>query len=249
MTDDKLRIVRPGRSIQAAVLSPTAERIRPDPFEQIGAARRAVGRAEQEAAQILSDAREEAKALRQEAREEGTAEGRRAVAAAELALRAEAVRLREEAGDRLVRLAVTLARQVLDHELNSDPAAILRLVRRAVAQVSWAPRARVRLHPEEARRLGEAYPQLSATAAGGAELEIRADDSLSPGDCLVETESGEVDGSVRARLADLERALARSLTEGYEMQAPGLAEEGSPRVGPGVDVNAGDERKTTRGER
>jgi type III secretion system HrpE/YscL family protein len=251
MTEDKLRIVRPDRRIQAAVSGPTAERIRPAPFEQIGAANRAVSRAEQQAAQIRSDAHKEADALRREAREAGTAEARRALVAAELALRAEAVRLRERAGDRLVRLAVTLAQQVLDHELSSDPAAILRLVRRAVAQVSWAPRARVRLHPEEARRLEQAYPRLSATAAGGAELEIRADASLSPGDCLVETESGEVDGSVRARLADLEQALARSLAEVDAMQAPLLLEKESTggRRRAGEDASAADERTTTRGER
>lgn len=198
--------------------------IRSDRFEGVELAERAVTAARQEAAAIRAAAMEDARELREAARREGLEEGRRALAAAEVALRAEAVQLRAEAGDRLLRLAVTLAERVVGAELRARPEALLALVRKTVAQVAFCRRAVVRLHPEDERRLAEAYPALSATVAGGAELRLEADPGLAPGDCLVETDGGRVDGSVRVLLASLEETLLA----GSPILSPGPAEEPTP---------------------
>lgn len=181
--------------------------IRADRFETVDLAEQAVAAARTQAAAIARRAEEEALILREAARQEGLHEGRQALAAAEVALRAEAVRLRTEAGDRLLRLAVTLAERILGQELRSQPEAILALVRQALGQVAFCSRATLRLHPGDASLLTTAYPALAVAVQGGAELVLVEDPTLARGDCLVEAEGGRVDGSVRVLLASLERAL------------------------------------------
>lgn len=186
---------------------PRAVVIKKDRFEVVELAERAIRTARQEAEAIVGQAEADAALIREAAQREGYQEGRRAMAAAEVALRGEAVRLRAEAGERLLRLAVALAERVLGEELRTHPEALLALVRRALGQVAFCRRAVVRLNPEDARLLVGAYPTLAEVVRGGAELSILEDCDLSRGYCLVETEGGRVDGSVPVLLASLEEAL------------------------------------------
>lgn len=198
---------------------PRAVRIRRDRFEAVDLAERSVARAEADALAIRQQAEETAMRLREAARLEGLEEGRRALAVAEVTLRAEGARLRAEAGDRLLRLAVSLAERVLGQELRTHPEAILALVRQALGQLSLCGNAVLRLHPEDARSLTTAYPALASVAQGGAELTLVEDPSLARGDCLVEADGGRVDGSVRVLLAHLEAAMRATL----EGPAPDVA--------------------------
>jgi flagellar biosynthesis/type III secretory pathway protein FliH len=207
----EVRIV-PGR-----VLDSEAVVVRRRQLEELDLARRAVDAADQESRDILEKSRQEAHQERARGYEEGLAKARQEVAVEAVALRAEAVRLRAEAGDRLIRLAVELARRVLHHELHTAPDAVEGLARDALAQVSWCQRITLRLHPDDAHSLEATQPRLAEGLDPGAELRLETDPALPRGACLVETEAGDVDASVEVQLAALERAL---LGEGSEPLPP-----------------------------
>jgi flagellar biosynthesis/type III secretory pathway protein FliH len=205
---------------------PRAVVIKRDRVEALDLAERAIARAKDEAAALMGAAKEEAVRLGEKAREEGRREGLRSLALGEAALRAEAVRLRAEAGDRLLRLAVALAGEVLGQELRTQPEALLALVRKAIAQVSFCSRAVVRLHPDDARALATAYPALHEAVRGGEELSLVEDPELERGDCLVEAAGGRVDGSARVLLSSLEQALRSGAAP--ETLLPPVPEETRP---------------------
>lgn len=102
----------------------------------------------------------------------------------------------------VLELACELARQVLRHELSSNPNAALPVVREALGLLAVDNKAAVvRLHPLDLDVLDEVlrqeYPSLSLT--------LLPDASLARGGCLVEAAGTVVDGTVEKRWL---RALA-----------------------------------------
>jgi flagellar biosynthesis/type III secretory pathway protein FliH len=64
----------------------------------------------------------------------------------------------------------------------------------------------VRLHPDGVAHVRERAAALPETT-GGAALELVADPDLAPGDVVVETEAGQVDGRIASRLEGFRAAL------------------------------------------
>ncbi|MFH2009749.1 MAG: FliH/SctL family protein [bacterium] len=201
-------------TVRGKVLAKSAVVLRRDELEAHEGAARILGSARREARELLAQARSEAERLASRARAEGLAEGRQQAVTLTVAARAEAARMRQEAGARLIRLAVELARKVLEQELRASPDALGALARQTLAEVHWYPRVTLRLHPEDARTLRDVHPGLADALDDGAELILEEDEQLPRGSCQAETESGLVDGSVDVQLAALERALLADAAPG-----------------------------------
>lgn len=140
------------------------------------------------------------------------AEAMQRVAHAVEVLRLQAERLAEQARSDALELGFQVARRVLEAELSTSPEAFFALVRSALKRAGDSRKVLVRVHPEDAGRLG------AALAGGGlgvavASVEVRADPTLAPGDCVVDTDFGKVDGRLATRLDELRRAVA-GLEEG-----------------------------------
>ena len=180
-----------------------------------------VWQAAQEAQGIVADARAEAAALRRDAareaalaRAEAVAQGHAAgraeglAAAAATLVRAAALRdqwLGEARGEALD-LALAMAGRLLDRDLAADPAAGRLLAVEALAAARGRRRLVLRLHPAAAAALGAAAAALAALA-GVPAVAVEADPLLRPGDAVVETEAGSVDGRIATRLDALRAAL------------------------------------------
>ena len=108
----------------------------------------------------------------------------------------------EQVEKELVTLAMTVARQVVYRELESDPGLVVAAVRKAIGVLPAGARdVRLHLHPEDARLVRELLP------AGGEEngWQIVEDVVHERGGCRVTTPSSQVDATLEARLA---RAVA-----------------------------------------
>jgi flagellar assembly protein FliH len=111
-------------------------------------------------------------------------------------------RLREQAEEDLIRLAVAIARRVVRRELTVDPQAIAGLVKAALEQLASQEAVGVRVHPGD-----EAAVLVCLEDAGCAALAVTADPSLERGSAVFQTARGDVDASVAAQLAEIERGL------------------------------------------
>ena len=100
-------------------------------------------------------------------------------------------------------LAFSIAQAVVGRELSlsRDPGADA--VRRAVAAVGGPAEAVARLHPDDIGRLTVPPSEL----APGAALRIVPDDSITPGDCLLEAGAAVVDASTAGALARVRATL------------------------------------------
>ena len=128
-------------------------------------------------------------------------------------LRGTGERLAEQTSADALEMALLIARRILETELTVGPAALSALIRSAIRRLGESRRILVRLCPADAAAVEAAG---DAGALGGlsiARVEVRADASLSPGDCIVDGEQGTVDGRLTTRLEEVRRTLSRALSE------------------------------------
>ena len=97
-----------------------------------------------------------------------------------------------------VRLGVAIAERLLRRTLAVEPNAVLDLIRSALDWSVGADRLRVRLHPADAELV--ASESAAQPFAVNREIEFLSDESLTRGDCVVETPSGQTDARLEVIL-------------------------------------------------
>jgi flagellar assembly protein FliH len=112
-------------------------------------------------------------------------------------------RVRGEAEEATVALALAIARRVLHREIASDPEAILGLVKAAFQKCDARETHRLRLSPDGAQIIRQQLARLNLPPA----LEVIADGSLPQGSAIFETSRGDLDASVDTQLAEIEYGL------------------------------------------
>jgi len=172
---------------------------------------RVLAEAKSEADRILAEARVSAEhAARDAAQQASESAAARIDAAASVLIRA------AESVDRAVafeadRLAIKIARSLLNAEIRSSPGVLESFIVETVRAADAHGRVRVALHPSVAGHV------LQRELLRGAEaVEIVADDSMALGDVRIETGLGEIRDSIESRLADLESRLIASARDGGE---------------------------------
>ncbi|MDX2013833.1 MAG: FliH/SctL family protein [Myxococcaceae bacterium] len=125
------------------------------------------------------------------------------------ALKLEAQRLAEQARSDALEIGVLIARRILERELATSLDPIFALIRGAVRKVGDAREIVVKVSADDHRRLQDSPG--SSLSLGTVTLAI--DETLSPGDVVVESEFHGVDARLDTRLDELRRELRASLQQ------------------------------------
>lgn len=105
--------------------------------------------------------------------------------------------LDEQVEQQLLRLAITMARQLVRREMKAEPGEILPVVREAMGALPAAARSvELHLHPEDAALVRE---RLSLSDAERT-WRIVEDPVLTRGDCRVSSDTSQIDARVETRL-------------------------------------------------
>jgi flagellar assembly protein FliH len=170
-----------------------------------------------EAERIVADARAQAARIEREAAQRGQAEAR-AAAEAETAMALAPIRdqlaesiemvaglygvVAERAEADLVRLAIEIAKKIVQREITVDPEIALTLTRVALRRLHNCAVASVHLHPDDYAYISSRMDQLGNTS-----VELVEDRSVGRGGCLVRTEMGDIDARIEQQFAEVERGL------------------------------------------
>jgi type III secretion system HrpE/YscL family protein len=194
-----------------------------------------VRQAEQEAARIIEDANEQAQETRQHGFEEGKQE---ALARYTKDITQALLKIQQMEADMeptYIGLIRTCVEKIIDGELRLHPDAIVGVVRNALRDARQQREIMVRVHPSDAESLQKNKPRLLEMLARAQTIEIRPDESVRRGGCVVVTELGQIDASLERQLEALSIALETELTEGgsYDPNQGGYDEELDPEDDPG----------------
>ncbi len=170
----------------------------------------AVYDAKSEAAKIVADAHAEAEQIREDARVAGRAEGKAEVAALLTRGRREQDRRVAASEDQIRTLAVRIAERILRRELTLDPHSVVGIAKAALQEARGRHDFVLRVHPEDVGALDAEKPGLLARLSVSAHILVRADESITRGGCVVESEVGTVDARLETQLAAIARALAEA---------------------------------------
>ena len=112
-------------------------------------------------------------------------------------------RYRAEVEEDAVKLALEIARKVLNRELTIDPEALVGLARVALGKLNLRELQRVRVHPSDA----PAIERMLSASSVPKRVEVIADGTLERGGAVFETDRGMLDASVTTQLGEIERGL------------------------------------------
>lgn len=128
-------------------------------------------------------------------------------------LRMQSERLAEQARSDALEVGFQVARRILEMEISASPAALFSLIRAALKRVGDSRKVTVRLSPPDHARVEAAGGTGAGAFLSVAQIQLVVDATLEPGDCLVETDFGTVDGRLSTRLTELRRAVDQELAE------------------------------------
>lgn len=169
-------------------------------------------------AAVLAEAKAEAEVKLQEAYQEGLRRGEEAGRAAfDESLAHSAAALNEAAAaiqsarqefldglePQLVDLAVAIAERVLQRECRQDSELIHATVKRALAKLADRQHLQLYLHPDDFAALNEHKISLIDEFPGVEGIEIHADETVTPGGCVIASETMQVDARIETLLADV----------------------------------------------
>ena len=160
-------------------------------------------RAEREAAQIRTAAEADAQAILGEAEARAGEAVRAEAVAARLKQLKAGESVRRDAKDDLLRLALGIAKKIIDRELQAHPAQLQATLEEALRRAGGEDAVVLHVRPEDV----EAARRLRPDGVPEGALEVLADPSLGLGDCRVFLEGGSLDARIETRLDAIRQAL------------------------------------------
>lgn len=122
-------------------------------------------------------------------------------------LRLQSAKLAEQARADALEIGFQIAHRILETEIRTSPESLFALIRSALHRASESQHIVVRLSPVDAAKLKERTEAVAREEASLAVIEVQADPSLAPGDCMVDADFGTIDGRIQSRLQEMRRAI------------------------------------------
>lgn len=113
----------------------------------------------------------------------------------------------KEAEKEIMQMVVDIAEKVVGEELAQNPAAILAIIKQAIAKCAFKDKLVIRVSEQDFDYVSSNKDRISMLAEGINDLEIACDKALDKGSCIVETPSGEVNAGIRVQIHEVKKAF------------------------------------------
>lgn len=106
-----------------------------------------------------------------------------------------------------LRLACLIAKKIIRRELRDNPEITLGWVREMFSLATGETQLLLRLHPSDRVYLETAVQRMAHELRGLSEVEIMEDETLMPGECVLDSRYGKIDQRVDSQLVRIEQEL------------------------------------------
>ncbi|MEE2961339.1 MAG: FliH/SctL family protein [Myxococcota bacterium] len=171
-----------------------------------------ITKAKSEAEQIIQAAEEKAKHLEAEAHERGFSEGKEEGASQLLETVTKASKRIQQTEDALSKnikdLAIGIAKKILGQELQSNPDAVVALVKQALTdKARQRKEISLRINPEDLEHIRSSRSELLEVLSRCREISIREDPDVARFGVIIETEAGTIDAQLETQLEAIQNVL------------------------------------------
>jgi flagellar assembly protein FliH len=111
----------------------------------------------------------------------------------------------------MLRLVMSIARQVIHCEISVNREVILATLGKALNAAVSSDSYRIKVNPEDLALVTEKKPLFLASINGLKNIVFEADPVIARGGCLVESELGEVDATIDSQLEEIRRTLLEAM--------------------------------------
>lgn len=112
--------------------------------------------------------------------------------------------LQVKAEEAVVKLALSIAEQIVKREVRLDNAIIIQQIREALHRIVGVEHVKVRVHPDDEAMIRAHRTAVMTGSDTLRDLVIEADPSIDPGGCIVESDSGNVDARLSTQMKKIE---------------------------------------------
>lgn len=115
----------------------------------------------------------------------------------------------------MVRLAMAAAKKVIAGELSTNPNIIINVLRQALGFLDQPGNVTVYVNPADVAKIFEVMETEAFTDIGTNDVNINvyADNRISPGGCILESDAGSVDARVETRIENVEKAVQEVMVD------------------------------------
>lgn len=113
----------------------------------------------------------------------------------------------------MLRLVLSIARQVIHREVTVDPEIVLSTIDMALQAAVESDSFTVCVHPDDLAVVEERKPLFLASIKGLQNIYVKASPDIERGGCLVESQLGEVDATIAGQLEEVRKTLLGALED------------------------------------
>jgi len=195
---------------QEVLISEPGKKIIPKKdFLHILKATEIVKKAQEDALAHIEQTKQDCEAKLQAAKEEGLRQGLESFNMHILALEQEAKRMYIEMQKTLLPLAIQAARKIVNKELETHPETIIDIVSRTIAPAKQNKKVKIYVNKQDLRVLEEKKNKLKNILENVQMLSIAEREDITPGGCIIETESGIINATIENQWKALEAAFTK----------------------------------------
>lgn len=200
--------------VHASGVTPAVSKITKEVRKASLEAREILAAAQDQAAQMLENARHECEQMLADSYDRGYSAGldRWNDALAEAWKHREDFLAQNEA--ELVRLAVAIAKKIIGENVKADTDVVLRSVKDALRAVRSESKVIIKVNPSDEANLRQKSGDLKILGVEVGDLVIVGLSSIAAGGCVVESDIGIIDAQIDTQLDSIERALMRRFDVG-----------------------------------
>lgn len=187
--------------------------IRAEDFSTLLAASDLLEKTREDITEASKQAAKEADELKDKGYHDGYQEGLSQLNEQILALDGEKKRLRHEMNQLILPLALKAAKKIVAGELKAHPETIVNIVLQALAPVMQNHIITIYVHKGDKEILDAEKSQLKEKLEQLESLAIKERDDVSPGGCVIETESGIINATIENQWRGIEAAFDRYLKQ------------------------------------
>lgn len=109
--------------------------------------------------------------------------------------------------EHIVRFSLAVAEKIVKREIIHDREFVLTQVREALKRVVGVARVKLRVHPNDEAIVRSNRTTVTEGLDSLREIIVEVDETIEPGGCIIESESGNVDARLSTQLKQIEEAL------------------------------------------